>query len=148
MAKKRIPAVEGWFTLTADRPALLGTRCKECGTVFFPREETFCRSPLCQGSDFEEVELSRRGRLWSYTNNCYAPPPPFVVSDPFQPYAVAAVELEKERMVVLGQVEASVNVPELEVGMEMELTVGTLYENAEREVVIWKWRPLAAEGRA
>ena len=32
--------------------------------------------------------------------------------------------------------------------MEMELTLGTLYENAEREVVIWKWRPLAAEGRA
>ena len=96
----------------------------------------------------EEVLLSRRGRLWSYTNNCYAPPPPFVASDPFQPYAVAAVELEKERMVVLGQVEAGVNVPELEVGMEMELTLGTLYENPEREVVIWKWRPLAAEGRA
>ena len=32
--------------------------------------------------------------------------------------------------------------------MEMELTLGTLYENPEREVVIWKWRPLAAEGRA
>jgi uncharacterized OB-fold protein len=70
-----------------------------------------------------------------------------VASDPFQPYAVAAVELEKERMVVLGQVEAGVEVTELEVGMKMELTVGRLYEDPKREVVIWKWRPLAAEGR-
>jgi uncharacterized OB-fold protein len=61
---------------------------------------------------------------------------------------VAAVELEKERMVVLGQVEPGVGVDQLEVGMEMELTVGKLYQNAEREVVIWKWRPVAAERRA
>ena len=80
------------------------------------------------------MPLSRRGRLWSYTNNCYAPPPPFVAADPFEPYAVAAVELEKERMVVLGQVEAGVGVEQLEVGMEMELALGTLFEDAEREV--------------
>jgi len=146
--KPKQPAAEGWFTFTDAAPHLVGTRCRACGSYFFPKETFFCRNPVCASSQLEEVQLSRRGRLWSYTNNCYAPPPPFVVSDPFQPYAVAAVELEKERMVVLGQVEASVNVPELEVGMEMELTVGTLYENAEREVVIWKWRPLAAEGRA
>ena len=146
--KPKQPAVEGWFTLTGEAPHLLGTRCTACGTYFFPKEAFFCRNPACASSQLEEVQLSRRGRLWSYTNNCYAPPPPFVASDPFQPYAVAAVELEKERMVVLGQVEAGVGVPELEVGMEMELTVGTLYENSEREVVIWKWRPLAAQGRA
>ena len=142
------PAIEGWFTHDAEPPHLIGTRCQACGTYFFPKETFYCRNPACASSQLEEVQLSRRGRLWSYTNNCYAPPPPFVASDPFQPYAVAAVELEKERMVVLGQVEAGVNVEDLEVGMEMELTVGTLYQNSEREAVIWKWRPVASEGRA
>ena len=146
--KPKQPAIEGWFTQDARAPHLIGTRCTACGTYFFPKETTFCRNPDCASSQLEEVQLSRRGRLWSYTNNCYAPPPPFVASDPFQPYAVAAVELEKERMVILGQVEAGAGVAELEVGMEMELTLGTLYENAQREVVIWKWRPLASEGRA
>jgi uncharacterized OB-fold protein len=145
MAKQRTPAVEGWFTLDAERPALLGTRCKSCGTVFFPREETFCRSPLCQGTAFEEVELSRRGRLWSYTNNAYQPPAPYVApSDPYQPFAVAAVELENERMVVLGQVVPGVAVEDLEVGMEMELVLDTLNEDAEHEYVVYKWRPVAA----
>ena len=145
--KPQQPAVEGWFTLDGQAPHLIGTRCRACGTYFFPKETYFCRNPACASSELEEVPLSRHGRLWSYTDNCYAPPLPFVASDPFQPYAVAAVELEKERMVVLGQVETGVGVAELEVGMEMELTVGRLYEDPKREVVIWKWRPLAAEGR-
>ena len=145
MPKQRIPAVAGWFTLDAGHPALLGTCCKACGTVFFPREETFCRSPLCQGTEFEEVELSRRGRLWSYTNNAYQPPAPFVPTTvPYQPFAVAAVELERERMVVLGQVVAGVGVSDLEVGMEMELVLDTLSEDAENEYVVYKWRPVAA----
>ena len=145
MAKKRIPAVEGWFTLDPARPALLGTRCKSCGTVFFPREETFCRSPLCQGTAFDEVELSRRGRLWSYTNNAYQPPAPYVAQrEPYQPFAVAAVELEDERMVVLGQVVDGVGVADLEVGMEMELVLDTLNADDENEYVVWKWRPAEA----
>jgi hypothetical protein len=148
IVKPKQPAIEGWFTFEDVAPHLIGTRCQACGTYFFPKETFFCRNPACASSQLEEVQLSRRGRLWSYTNNCYAPPPPFVASDPFQPYAVAAVELEKERMVILGQVEAGTGIAELEVGMEMELTLGTLYENPEREVVIWKWRPLASEGRA
>ena len=29
------PAVEGWFT-TGPEPALLGSRCTTCATVYFP----------------------------------------------------------------------------------------------------------------
>ena len=51
------------------------------------------------------MPLSRRGRLWSYTDNRYQPPAAVrLAQDPFEPYAVAAVELEREKMVVLGQV--------------------------------------------
>lgn len=143
MAKPRTPAIEGWFTMDAN-PALLGTRCTSCKSVFFPREETFCRNPACMNQEFEEVELSRRGRLWSYTNNCYKPPAPYVpVADPYEPFAVAAVELETEKMVVLGQVVADVTTADLEVGMEMELVLDTLFEDDENEVVVWKWRPAA-----
>jgi uncharacterized OB-fold protein len=145
MSKTRTPAVEGWFKLDAAKPALLGTRCTGCGTVFFPREETFCRNPACVNTKFEEVELSTRGRVWSYTNNCYAPPAPFVApTAPFEPYSIAAVELEREKMVVLGQVVRGVGVDQLEVGMEMELVLDTLFEDEKNEYVVWKWKPAAA----
>ena len=140
--RERVPAVEGWFTV-GDQPALLGTRCTTCGTYFFPRETTFCRNPDCSGRDLEEVELSRRGRIWSYTDNRYQPPAPYVSPDPFVPYAIAAVELAEERMVVLGQLPAGTDVSALEVGQEVELEIGTLYSDDERDYLVWLWRPVA-----
>src|SRR6202035_6188586 len=73
-AKERVAAVDGWFSLDADDPRLLGNRCTTCGTFFFPKAEFFCRNPECEGTVFEEIPLSRRGRVWSYTVNCYQPP--------------------------------------------------------------------------
>jgi uncharacterized OB-fold protein len=141
--KERKPAVEGWLTLDPAAPQLLGTRCRTCGAVFFPKETAFCRNPGCAGTEFDEVPLSRRGTLWSYTDNRYAPPAPYVAADPFVPYAVAAVELADEKLVVLGQVAPGVRVEDLEVGMEMELTLGTLHSDAEHEYLIWHWKPAA-----
>jgi len=135
------PAVEGWFDMDARH--LLGTRCSACGSVYFPREDTLCRNPACASTELEEVPLSTRGRLWSYTNSCYAPPAPFVASDPYVPVTVAAVELEDEKMVVLGQVDGA-GVEDLEVGAEMELVMSTLFEDEENEYVVWKWRKVAA----
>ncbi len=143
MGKTRTPAIEGWFTM-ADRPALLGTRCASCRTYFFPKETVACRNPSCPSTDLEEVELSRTGRVWSFTNNCYQPPAPYVSPDPFEPYVIAAVELAEEKMVVLGQVAGGATVEDLKAGVEVELVLDTLYEDDENEYVMWKWRPTAA----
>ena len=141
--KPRVPAVQGWFTMDAE-PALLGTRCGRCGATFFPREEFACRNPRC-GADAEhlvEVPLGRRGRVWSYTENHYAPPAPYLAPDPFRPYALAAVELAEEQLVVLGQVVPGVGPDQLRVGTEVELTLGTLFEDDEATHVVWQWRPV------
>lgn len=143
MAKQRVPAIDGWFAMDDAAPRLLGSRCTACGTVFFPKESYFCRNPGCASSEFEELPLSSRGTLWSFTNNCYPPPKPYMAADPFVPYIVAAVELAAEKMVVLGQVAAGVTIDELSAGMEMELCLDTLFTDADNEYVVWKWRPVA-----
>ena len=90
----------------------------------------------------ERVPLSRSGTLWSYTNACYQPPKPYVSPDPFQPFAIAAVALEKERMIVLGQVVTGVGVERLRIGMPMRVVLETLYGDSHAEKVVWKWSPL------
>jgi uncharacterized OB-fold protein len=133
--------VEGWFT-TGENPALIGSRCRSCGTVFFPKVEGFCRNPACQGTDFEPAELSRRGTVWSYTDAQYQPPPPYVPrTDPYEPFAIAAVELP-EGLVVLGQVADGYGVADLHVGAEVELVVEPLYNDDTGDRTIWRWRPL------
>jgi len=143
MSKKRVPAIEGWFTLD-DAPQLIGLRDAESGTCFFPKDVAVSRAPGYDHVELEEVRLSRTGKLWSYTTNHYKPPDPYVSPDPFEPYTVAAVELTDERMVVMGQLAAGVDPESLEVGMPMELVLGTLYEDDENDYVVWKWQPIAA----
>lgn len=140
--KPQVPAIEGWHTMDS-KPHLIGTQCKQCGTYFFPKQDDFCRNPNCDSTDFDEVELSRTGQIWSYTNACYKPPEPFVAAEPFEPYTIAAVQLEKEQMVVLGQVIEGVGVDDLKVGMPMELVLEPLHETDDDIKITWKWQPLA-----
>ena len=141
--KKRVPAIEGWFTVEGE-PQLLGLRDRESGSYFFPKDVAVSRAPGFAAAPLEEVPLSRRGRLWSYTTNHYKAPEPYVSPDPFVPYTVAAVELQEERMVVLGQLAPDVDPDGLEVGMEMEIVLDTLYEDEQNEYLVWKWKPVAA----
>jgi len=137
-AKQRVPAVEGWFTLD-DEPRLIGAKCEQCGTVVFPRPSlSACPNPACDADELTETHLSRTGKVWSYSVNHYAPPEPYVSPDPFVPYAVAAVELADEALVVLGQVAGDHG--DLAVGAEAELVLDTLFEDDDAEHVVWKWK--------
>jgi uncharacterized OB-fold protein len=137
------PFLEGWFAKGESGAHLVGSRCTSCGTFYFPREARYCRNPACQSEQFEVVPLSQRGRLWSFTNACYQPPEPFIAPDPFVPFSIAAVELEREKMIVLGPVVEGVDVGALQVGMTMELVIATLSETPTERLLAWKWKPSA-----
>ncbi|HET8604536.1 MAG TPA: OB-fold domain-containing protein [Marmoricola sp.] len=139
------PAIEGWFT-TGPAPALLGSRCTSCGATYFPPTQGFCRNPACAGEEFETAELSRRGRVWSYTDAQYQPPAPYVArTDPYEPFALAAVELP-DGLVVLGQVADGFGVADLRVGAEVELVVEPLHADESGERTVWRWKPVAELG--
>jgi uncharacterized OB-fold protein len=141
MAKARVPVIDGLFREESDGTArLLGGRCPSCGASFFPKQWSFCRNPSCNGTELADVELSTRGALWSFTDNRYAPPPPYPASASFEPYGVAAVELAVEQMIVLGQLAVGTDVGALAVGDEMELVVEPLYETDDEVRTVWKWR--------
>lgn len=137
-------AIDGWYTLDQHQPHLLGSRCTACGSYYFPKALSFCRNPHCDSTDFEEVALSRQGKIWSYTNACYKPPEPFVAEEPFTPFAIAAVELEKEQMIVMGQVVKGIDTDQLKVGQAVELVLETLHQEGDIDKVIWKWQPVKA----
>lgn len=143
MSDTATPAVEGWFT-TGPEPALIGTECRSCGNISFPRETTFCKNPACSGEEFDDVELSRHGKVWSYTDAQYKPPAPYISNtDPYVPFALAAVELP-EGLVVLGQVADGFGVADLKVGDDVELVLETLYTDETGDRSIWRWKPVAA----
>ena len=139
--KPAIPAVPGWFT-TDDRPVLLGTRCTACGVVAFPPRPGTCPNPHCRSTGTESHPLARTGRVWSFTDARYQPPPPFVSrSDPYEPFVLAAVELDADGLVVLGQMTAGCTADNTTVGQAVELVVEPLLETDDATQLVWRWRP-------
>jgi len=139
---KKSAAIEGWYSLDEESPHLIGTQCTSCKTYYFPKQNMFCRNPDCGSESFQEVPLSRKGKIWSYTSASYKPPEPFVAPDPFVPYTIAAVELEREKMIILGQVVGGVEPSDIKVGDPVELVMDTLYTDDDGEKLIWKWQPV------
>ncbi|HEU0189970.1 MAG TPA: Zn-ribbon domain-containing OB-fold protein [Mycobacterium sp.] len=136
------PAIDGWFTTDdAGLTHLIGAKCPQCGTYVFPPRANNCPNPACDGDTLEPVTLSRRGTVWSYTENRYPPPAPYPAPDPFEPFAIAAVELADEGLIVLGKVVEGTLAADLKVGMDMELTTMPLFTDGngvQRTVYAWK----------
>lgn len=147
MSKLNEPVVAGWFIIQGDRCRLLGTKCTSCGTVFFPRRDTFCANPYCTATKLEQIELSERGVIWSYTSVEYQPPEPFLADREaeWRPYVLLAVELEAEQIVVLGQAPPEVTVDDVQVGMPVRIAPGVLYADADTVVTTWNFVPECQE---
>jgi len=111
-----------WPIQEGEKPSLLGSRCKSCGTFFYP-PISVCHH-CYQEETLETVPLSRRGKLYTYTTVQMAPPG-------FRaPYHIGYVDLA-EGVRVFGHMEG-----ELSVGMEMELSLGIIKKNQEGVPVI------------
>ena len=142
--KTRVPALgaETWFSEDGG-PALLALRCVRCGTLSFPPVGFTCSNPACAGRELEQVRLASTGSVWSYTDLRYQPPAPFVpATEPYDPIALLAVEVDDCGLVVVGQSVAGVSVDDLRVGTRVELVIDTLFSDDDHEYTVWKWRPL------
>jgi uncharacterized protein len=111
---------EGLIADTPDGPALIGSRCRRCGVVAFPRQDS-CAA--CTSGDVEERRLGRHGTLWTWTVQCFAPksPPYAGAAEDFEPFGVGYVELPGEVRVEARLTEA--DPARLRIGMPMELVL-------------------------
>ena len=113
------PVAAGLIAGTATEPRLIGSRCRNCGTVTFPRQGT---CPRCTSTDVQERRLARRGTLWSWTIQRFRPKsPPYTGPEEFEPYGVGYVELPGEVRVEARLTEA--DPARLHIGMPMELVL-------------------------
>ena len=138
MAGKQVPVVEEVFTWSEEGANLIGTRCASCNTYYYPKSLS-CKNPLCNEKKVEEVLLSRRGKLYTYTIQYYPPPPPFRM-EPFAPFAIGLVELP-EGIRVIGQLTGC-DFNDIKIGMEVETVVEKLYQDeGGNEVITYKFKP-------
>lgn len=137
----RMPVTEGLYIFPpeVDQPALLGSRCRACELVMWPKQSVCAK---CFSHDTEELPLSRLGAVWSSTVVRQAP------SDyrGLVPYAVGLVELPEGVGVRTVFTGCSTEEP-LPIGTEVELLFEEVGQGSEGEILIGhKFAPVKRVG--
>lgn len=128
--KKRIPIRENLFRETGDgKLVLLGAKCVKCGQISFPKR-AFCTKCLC--TEQEEVELSRRGELHTFSilrvgdNHFSAPHPIGMVNLPERVRVTAPLVYRESEDYAIGQA--------------VEIVPDDLWEEADTIVTGYRFR--------
>lgn len=138
----QVPIADGLFTWPSDTPALLASRCNNCGIATFPAAES-CMA--CSGQDVSVEELPGRGTLWTWTVQQFMPKSPYrsnETAETFRPYGVGYLELPGG-VRVEGRLTES-DPEKLSIGMEMDVVFDT-YRTEENgdEVISFFFKPAA-----
>lgn len=136
-----VPIAEGLFTWPSNDPRLLGSKCQACGVVIFPAQSS---CPACSSTDTKNIEMERRGKLWTYTIQGFLPNrPPYEgpeTAETFKPFGVGYVELADQTRVQT-RIKTR-DVSKLKIGMEMELVVEKYMERDGKDVVAYFFQPV------
>jgi uncharacterized protein len=128
---QRVPVKEGLFQESPEGSVLVGSKCKNCGQIFFPKVK-FCFT--CLSENVEDFKLSRQGKLYTYTIGRM----PSVHFQP--PFAVGYVELP-EGLKIFTPLKIDDKKP-FKIGMEMEVSIEKLWQDGDKEVIGFIFKPI------
>jgi uncharacterized protein len=100
-----------------EKGKVVGTRCKDCGMMFFPPRADCYK---CLAGNMEWFEVSGKGKLISYSKLEFAPQG----FGEDLPYSIALLDYGDYK--VFGRIANSVPEEEIEVGMELETVANEL----------------------
>jgi uncharacterized OB-fold protein len=141
----QVPLAEGLFTWPAENPVLIAGKGSD-GKLTFPYRTH--RVVAGKREELEQVELPRRGTLWTFTTQNFRPTsPPYAGNDDaqsFQPFALGYIELPGALKIEARLTES--DPAKLSIGQEMELVVVPFGIDAQgNETMIYAFTPVLEE---
>ncbi|RLI05259.1 transcriptional regulator [Candidatus Bathyarchaeota archaeon] len=118
------------------RYRLIGSRCLQCGKIFFPHRAV-CR--VCGSRKLEDYKLSEKGEVLSFTVIRRNSPSSFEKN---VPYIVGLIKLENGITLLSQIVDCSIE--EVSIGMPVELTFRKIKEAGKEGIIEYgfKFRPV------
>jgi uncharacterized OB-fold protein len=119
---------------------LMGTRCTGCGYQTFPPRAD---CPVCLSGEFEFIEYSGKGSLYTYTKIDAAP----TGFEDMDSYTVAVVDLEEGGR-LLGWIGETVPADAVAIGMPVQVVPRILEETPELKLYYTVEQPGTTWGKA
>ncbi len=116
------------FITNLEAGRITGTRCKDCGAIFFPPRADCCK---CLSSNMEWFDVSGTGKLVTYSKLEYAP----VGFGDDLPYSIALLDYGTYK--VFGRLAKDLPEAEVKIGMELK-TVANKLPNGQLNYVFTK----------
>ena len=135
--KQTVVIQEGFWSKFGKTPRLIGSKCSNCGEIYFPKnEKNWCTH--CQNATLEDVELSNKGKIATFSVVMQQPGGGFYRGP--VPYAYGCVDLpEGVRIKTL----FTDDFDHLSVGGEVELIIDKLHEDEYgNDVLTFKFKPI------
>ena len=115
---------------------LMGSQCNECGTYFFGAPQ-FCIR--CSSNSLKTVELSKEGKLYTYTVVRQTPPG---WQGPV-PYILGSIALPEGPHITSEIIDCPEDRVKIEMPLEVVFRVGGKMADGT-EIVVFKWCPKSA----
>lgn len=128
------------FAVHLKNGRLMGSVCRSCGHRTFPPRAD---CPECLGGDFDYVELSGRGTVYTFTTIAAAP----TGFEDVAPYTVTVIDLEEGGR-LLGWLGASLPAAEVTIGMPVQVVPRIFEELPEIKVFYTIEKPGTTWGKA
>ena len=138
-AGERVPIREGLMAgplSQLDGVRLAGCKCSNCGETSLGAK-SIC--PNCGRDTVQEIALSNRGMLWSFTVVRHRPPGNYRGPDPFVPFGLGLVELP-EGLRVLSPIHCAID--RLKIGLELRFKPYVRQDDDGREVVAFRFETI------
>jgi uncharacterized OB-fold protein len=119
-----VPVVPNMWHEKEDGIHLIGSKCEDCGEIYFPKKEVAVCSH-CQGENILEISLSRVGRIVSYTKVHQPPAGGFYKSS--VPFIYIIAELP-EGVHIQGHF-IGLEFERIETGLPVQVVLDLLYED-------------------
>ena len=105
------------FVTHLENGKVAGTKCLDCGAVFFPPRADCCH---CLTSNMEWFDIAGSGKLVTFSKLTFAP----IGFEADVPYCIALLDYGEFK--VFGRISSDVAEEEIEVGMEMTTVANTV----------------------
>jgi uncharacterized OB-fold protein len=100
-----------------EKGKVMGTKCKDCGALYFPPRSDCSK---CLDSNMEWFEVSGTGKLMSFSELKYGP----VGFEDDLPYTIALLDYGNHK--VFGRISKDIPFEDLSIGMELKTQTTTL----------------------